>query len=958
MSGLNADNYPLTFINGTLTVGQSTTTVGLTSAPNPTTYGDAVTFTATTATDATGTVTFVDQTTSATLGTGTVTNGVATMSTNTLAAGTYQVIANYAGDAKYSAVSSTALTQTVNKAVLTVTASEATRPFDTANPTFAYTTTGFANGDTASVVSGTPGLTTTTTLLSPVGAYPIVVAQGTMAAANYSFDFINGILRVVVSGSSTTTLSLAPATTIYGQQTVLTATVTPQGPTGTLSFYETNTLLGTVSLNGSETGVLPISSLPAGVHDITARYNGDPNAPASTSNAVQLTVTPLTASDGGPAITVTVNDATRTSTEANPPFTYSAAGQLVNGDTFPTAITGTPVYATTAGTIAGSYAITVTGLSSSNYSIAFLPGTLTVVSTPTTTTVVANPASSQYGDPLTLTATTVNGATGTVSFYDGSVLLGQGAVSGGVATLTVTTLSATTHSITAVYNGDLTYASSASGPAIATIGKKTGPNGGPALTVTVQNASREYGTANPEFNYIVTGTLLNGDTYDVAVTGVPIYTVADTSSSPAGTTYPISLSGVVSDNYDFVVVPGRLSIVSAPTIATLAVSATSTQYGDPITLTTTIVPSGVTGNVDFSEGTAVLGTGTVSGGVATLTTSSLMAGPYAITSSYLGDGNFGGSTAGAVAVTVSKKTGSNGGAALTITVNDASRSFGQGNPAFSYTVTGALINGDTYATAVTGVPVYSTTATVASSAGAYPVSSHGHWNSSNYSVAFVNGTLTIAKATPGVAGTAAVTVASSLNPSVAGSAIAFTATIPAPATGTVTFYDGATVLGTSIIISGTATLTTSALTPGTHSIAAVYSGDANYNGATSVALSQQVNMAATVVTIASSLNPSNFGNLVTLTSTVPTAATGTINFIDGTSSLGLIAVTSGTATISTSTLAVRTHSITAVYSGDSTYEKPGLPPTVLSQVVNKRHTRRRRHSAVDRNFVAQPSPRG
>ena len=931
-SGLNADNYPLTFINGTLTVGQSTTTVGLTSAPNPTTYGDAVTFTATTATDATGTVTFVDQTTSATLGTGTVTNGVATMSTNTLAAGTHQVIANYAGDSKYIAVSSTAVTQTVNKAVLTVTAYDATRPYDTANPTFVYTTTGFVNGDAASVVSGTPGLTTTATLLSPVGAYPIVVAQGTIAATNYSFDFINGTLRIVVSGLSTTTLSLAPATVMYGQQTVLTATVTPQGPTGTVSFYDGSTLLGTVSLSGSETGVLPISSLPVGTHDITARYNGDANAPASTSNTVQLTVTPLTAPDGGPAITVTVNDATRTSTEANPPFTYSAAGQLVNGDTYATAITGTPVYSTTAGTIVGMYAITVTGLSSSNYSIAFLPGTLTVVSTPTTTTVVANPTSSQYGDPLTLTATTVNGATGTASFYDGSVLLGQGAVSGGVATLTVTTLSATTHNITAVYNGDLTYASSASGPVTATIGRKTGPNGGPALTVTVQNASREYGTADPEFNYIVTGTLVIGDTYDVAVTGVPIYTVADTSSSPAGKTYPIDVSGLVSENYDFVVIPGTLSIVSAPSIATLAASATSTQYGDSITLTTTIVPSGATGTVDFNEGTTVLGTGTVSGGVATLTISSLKAGPYAITSSYLGDGNFGGSTTGAVAVIVSRKTGPGGGAALTITVNDASRPFGEGNPAFSYTVTGALINGDTYATAVTGVPVYSTTATVASSAGAYPVSVTD-LNSSNYSVAFVNGTLTIAKATPGVAGTAAVTVASSLNPSVAGSAIAFTATIPAPATGTVTFYDGATVLGTSIIISGTATLTTSALAPGTHSITAVYSGDANYNGATSVVLSQQVNMAATVVTIASSLNPSNFGNLVTLTSTVPTAATGTINFIDGTSSLGLIAVTSGTATISTSTLAVRTHSITAVYSGDSTYSP--ATSTVLSQVVNK-----------------------
>jgi hypothetical protein len=86
----------------------------------------------------------------------------------------------------------------------------------------------------------------------------------------------------------------------------------------------------------------------------------------------------------------------------------------VNGDTFATAIGGTASYSTAAGTTAGTYSITVSGLTSANYTIAFVPGTLTVTISPSTTTLVASPASTQYGDPVTATVT--SGATGTVSF--------------------------------------------------------------------------------------------------------------------------------------------------------------------------------------------------------------------------------------------------------------------------------------------------------------------------------------------------------------------------------------------------------------------------------------------------------------------------------------------------------------------------------------------------------------
>ncbi len=242
----------------------------------------------------------------------------------------------------------------------------------------------------------------------------------------------------------------------------------------------------------------------------------------------------------------------------------------------------------------------------------------------------------------------------------------------------------------------------------------------------------------------------------------------------------------------------------------------------------------------------MLGTGTISGGAATFTTSTLPAGTYTITSSYQGDTNYGASTSGPVTVTIKPRTGPGGVAALTVTVTNATRPYGQGNPAFGYSVTGTLVNGDTNSTAVTGVPVYSTAAISISPAGTYPISV-ADLNSNNYVVAFVNGTLTVTKATQGAGGIVSVTLTSSLNPSLYGNSVTFTATVPPGATGTIQFVDGTTTLATGTIANGIATLTTSTLAVGTHPMTAVYSGDVTYNSATSAVYSEIVNAQAAVL---------------------------------------------------------------------------------------------------------------
>jgi uncharacterized repeat protein (TIGR01451 family) len=194
-------------------------------------------------------------------------------------------------------------------------------------------------------------------------------------------------------------------------------------------------------------------------------------------------------------------------------------------------------------------------------------------------------------------------------------------------------------------------------------------------------------------------------------------------------------------------------------------------------------------------------------------------------------------------------------------------------------------------------------------------------------------------------------VMSSVNPSVFGQPVTFTATVAvaAPgagtASGTVNFFDGATPLGTGTLSGGTTLLTTSTLAVGSHPITAAYGGDTNFNSSTSAILNQVVNKAATSTVVTSSANPSVFGQPVTFTGTVtanPPGAgtpTGTVQFFDGATPLGTGTLSGGTTTIAAPASvisSVGTHHITATYSGDGSF----LVSTsvVFNQVVNKAPT--------------------
>lgn len=163
------------------------------------------------------------------------------------------------------------------------------------------------------------------------------------------------------------------------------------------------------------------------------------------------------------------------------------------------------------------------------------------------------------------------------------------------------------------------------------------------------------------------------------------------------------------------------------------------------------------------------------------------------------------------------------------------------------------------------------------------------------------------------------------NPSSYGVLVTLSSTVTGangtPPTGTVTFKDGTTILGSGTMAGGTATIAINSLSLGLHIITAIYSGDSNYASATSLPMSQTVNKSQAAITLTSSVNPSTYGNALTFTATLPAEATGSITFLDGNTPIGSgILNTSGVATMSIATLSAGSHTITAVYSGDSHFQ--------------------------------------
>jgi Bacterial Ig-like domain (group 3)/FG-GAP-like repeat len=176
---------------------------------------------------------------------------------------------------------------------------------------------------------------------------------------------------------------------------------------------------------------------------------------------------------------------------------------------------------------------------------------------------------------------------------------------------------------------------------------------------------------------------------------------------------------------------------------------------------------------------------------------------------------------------------------------------------------------------------------------------------------------------------------SSLNPSIYGQKVTWTATVTSSGsitpTGKVQFtWSGYTIGSATLNSSGVATLTKSNLNADSYPLTAVYSGDVNNLRSTSAIVNQVVTETTSAAKITSTPNPSTLGQAVTFTATItsPTVTpTGPVTFMVGTKILGTAQLSGGKAKFTISTLAVGSTKVTATYYGDSNIAKSSASVT-------------------------------
>src|SRR5208282_2656678 len=185
----------------------------------------------------------------------------------------------------------------------------------------------------------------------------------------------------------------------------------------------------------------------------------------------------------------------------------------------------------------------------------------------------------------------------------------------------------------------------------------------------------------------------------------------------------------------------------------------------------------------------------------------------------------------------------------------------------------------------------------------------------------------------------ATTITSSPDPSSYGQTVTFTAAVTSSAgtpTGTVIFYDSSAEIGSATLSGGSASISVSSLTAGSQPITAAYQGSGALAPSTSAVLNQVVNPATTTTALASSLNPSIFGQPLTFTAVVSstwTTPTGTVIFYDSSTAIGSATLVGGSASISVSSLTAGSQPITAAYQGSGDFVSSTSAP--LNQVVNQ-----------------------
>lgn len=607
--------------------------------------------------------------------------------------------------------------------------------------------------------------------------------------------------------------------------------------------------------------------------------------------------------------------------------------------------------------------------------------TVSLAVTPVQSNSTYNPSAS-----ITFTATVGSGTggatpTGTVNFVNQNTSQNLNSApyaldSNGQASLTVVGALATGgNNVIAAYSGDTTYAQKNSAPATVTIQpSSTTTTVSPAtssptpgtpfdVTATVAVGAPPAGTASPTGNIELT---LDGQNYkSAAVTAAGgVYSATFSTTVTAGgshnlqaiyagdTNYQTSTSQVVTVNAANETVSVTLSVAPVQSGATYNPSAQLTFTAVVASQGGGATPTGTVSFLDQATGQN-LGSGAITlnnGSANVVVNGGLPVNGNSITANYSGDSTYPKTSSQALTVNIQPSsttatvtpstTTPTTGAPFTVTVaiTVGTPPAGTASPTGKVTLTLDGTSSQT-ATLTTSGGVTSATFTQSVPTGGAHNLQAVYAGDANYATS--SSSPVAVTAAKGATVTTLAATPTTLTP---GMAESFTATITSTSTvtgatnsftGTVVFYDGTSQLGMATVTPNAATLSNITLTGATtHVITAVYSGDGNWAGSTSNAVTLQAVLYPVTVTLTANPPQAGPGQVVTLTATVtpsvaPASAaeqnpTGNVVFYNGTTILGTVALApaqgnSSTAQLLFSTLPAGQDSLTAVYVGDLFY---------------------------------------
>jgi hypothetical protein len=490
------------------------------------------------------------------------------------------------------------------------------------------------NNDVSVMLTATQAATATSSgIYVPVATGANQVIASYPGNGNYKSSTSTSTVLTAATGKPSVSVAASPNPTTYGTSVTLTATMTGSGltPTGTATFLDGTTQLGTSTLNSSGIATFTSSTSALGAHTITVSYGGDTNYNGATSSAVTLTITGMvtptvvvTPSSSGVTtaqaftVTVTVNGG-----NGNPTATGSVT--LTSGGYSSAATTlssGTTTISMPAGSLAvGTDTLTATytpdAASSSTYKSATGTGSVLVVSAgKATPTVVVTPPSYSITTMQSLSVTIAVSdevgnpvPTGSVTLSSGSYTSAATTLVSGSATINIPagSLAPGTVTLTASYSPDSNSSStynSATGASSAVTVTPVAP------TITFTVANHTYGDA--PFTVSATSNSSGAITYSM-VSGPATVSGSTVTLTGAGTVV-LQASQAAAGNYAAGTQNATFTVATEAQTITFTAPTSPVTYGvPPITLSATST-SGLA--VVFS---VVSGPGTVSGSTLTIT---------------------------------------------------------------------------------------------------------------------------------------------------------------------------------------------------------------------------------------------------------------------------------------------------------------------------------------------------